>query len=215
MEKQVSKMTPSPAQQYDYIAREIFRPVFPLIAQTALSAYGHKEGTCLDVGCGGGMFGYAVADASNLSVTFFDISNQAIEICKNRGKERGIFDRCQYVVGDVHYIPLPDDSFDLIISRSSLGFWGGPEELKQAYRELYRILKPGGTTLIGSSLGTPEIEAEIIEKMRIHDPLWPNRNKSKKNGITYEGHSQILAEIGIQHKIIEKIGTWICMEKDK
>ena len=42
--------------KYDEVAREIFLPIFPVIAKEALSLYGREDGLCLDIGCGGGFF---------------------------------------------------------------------------------------------------------------------------------------------------------------
>jgi ubiquinone/menaquinone biosynthesis C-methylase UbiE len=202
------------AEAYDRVAREVFLPIFPMIARKALDIYGQNDGVCLDIGSGGGMFGYNVALQSKMSVHFLDIQTEAIDICMKRGREWGLFSRSSYTVGDVHEIPLPSDTYSLIISRGSIKFWGNSEELRQAFREIYRVLLPGGKTFIGNSLGHPEMEAAITEKMKIFNPGWRKSHGFKGIQFTMEERSAILRQLAIPHKLIEdESGSWIVMQK--
>jgi ubiquinone/menaquinone biosynthesis C-methylase UbiE len=202
------------AEGYDRVACEVFLPLFPVIARKALDIYGRDEGVCLDIGSGGGMFGYNVALQSKMSVHFLDIQPDAIDICMKRGREWGLASRSSYAVGDVHAIPLPSDTYPLIVSRGSIKFWGNSEELRQAFCEIYRVLSPGGKTLIGNSLGPPEMEAAITEKMRTFNPEWRKSYGFKGIQFTMEERSVILLELAIPHRLIEdESGSWIVMQK--
>lgn len=86
------------AEGYDCVARDVFMPLFPVIARKALDVYGHTEGVCLDIGSGGGLFGYNVALQSKMNIYFLDIQPQAIDICMRRGREWGLSSRCVFSI---------------------------------------------------------------------------------------------------------------------
>ncbi len=201
------------AEGYDFIARTVFLPLFPIIADKALRVFGADAGRCLDLGCGGGMFGYHLAKISNLSVTFLDINEEAIGLCKARGDAWGLASRCAHATGDVHALPFPDACFDLIISRGSIGFWGEEPDLETAFREIWRVLAPGGKTLVGGSLGTPDIAASIIQKMKTVKPEWSpgcSEDRIKKDQM----YRRILDRIGATYRLDnDETGNWIVMEK--
>ncbi len=199
---------------YDRIAREVFLPLFTVIAKKALDIYGREEGVCLDVGSGGGMFGYHVALLSKMDINFLDIQDGALDICRRRGQEWGLGSRCVCTLGDVHAIPLPSNSVPLIVSRGSIRFWGDTEELRQAFGELYRVLAPGGKTLIGNSLGPPEMEKAIVEKMKAYNPQWVEDHHQNGCHFSFEERKTILDELGIPYGIEDdETGTWFVMTK--
>lgn len=203
------------AASYDQVAREIFLPVFPVIAKEALKLYGKEEGICLDVGCGGGLFGYFVALLSKMSLHFTDVKPEAIETCRQRGLDWGLDGRCTYSVTDVHQLDLPSDTYDLIISRGSIPFWGEDEELVQAFREIYRVLAVNGVAMIGGSLGTPEIQAAVVRRMRERNPDWaPPHTKQGSCVSGYDQKSALLSAAGIPNRAqVDDSGHWIVLRK--
>ncbi len=66
----------------------------------------------------------------------------------------------QVAVADHRQVPVPDASADLVISGWSfcyLAVWGGEswrEELEKGYREIQRLLRPGGFVILLETLGT-------------------------------------------------------------
>ena len=204
------------ASGYDQIAREVFLPIFPMIAKEALGFYGKETGRCLDIGCGGGLFGYFVALLSDMQVTFLDISPDALEVCRQRGLDWGLDDRCEYVLSDVHDMKdIPDNSYDLIVSRGSLPFWGEGEYLVGAFREICRVLAPGGAAVIGGSLGTTRMSAAITAKMKAKNPEWmPPETRDGDCVSGYEKRQQFLNEAGIDCLAeITGRGHWLVLRK--
>ena len=201
--------------KYDEVAREIFLPIFPVIAKEALSLYGHEDGLCLDIGCGGGFFGYFIALLSGMTIDFMDMKPEAIEICRQRGLDWGLDQRSTYSVGDVHSLAMPDNHYDLIVSRGSIPFWGEDEEFVQAFREIERVLAVGGVAMIGGSLGTPEINAAIMRRMHERNPEWaPPQTKQGSCVSGYNRKSKLLSEAGIANQAkVDDSGHWIVLRK--
>jgi ubiquinone/menaquinone biosynthesis C-methylase UbiE len=164
------------AQRFDAIAREVFAPLYPVMAERILSESALESGHCLDLGCGSGWLGIALAEQSRFDVTFFDASEAMLGIAEEHLKSRGLTERSQMMHGDVHALALPDGSVDLVISRGSFPFWEVPE---QAAAEIYRVLRPGGHAFIGGGFGNAAIRKEVFETMRRRDPQWQARIKER------------------------------------
>lgn len=72
----------------------------------------------------------------------------------------------EFVRGDCHRMPYPDESFDLVVARDSLWTLYNPAE---AYREWVRVLRPGGRLLIfDSSWGLEFYDPEVMERKKKH-----------------------------------------------
>ena len=103
-----------------------------------------------------------VQKATGLEVTGLDIEPEALELAGQYAKECGIPDsRIHWACADVHSLPFPDNSFDLVVSRGSIPFW---RDHRLAAREIMRVLRPGGVALVGGGSGRlmPKEEWEKI-----------------------------------------------------
>ncbi|WP_195416441.1 class I SAM-dependent methyltransferase [Enterocloster citroniae] len=129
---------------FDYIAQNIFSPIYPVIAEVILKTCGRREGRMIDLGCGGGHLGFAVMERTGYQGVFVDINETALRIAGKRAGERGLSQRSEFLNRDVERTGLPDHYGDLIISRGSYTFWN---DLEKAILEIYRILAPGGHDL--------------------------------------------------------------------
>ena len=78
--------------------------------------------------------------------------------------------RCRVIQGDVSRLPFGDEKFDLATAFETVYFWPGPME---SLREVYRVLKPGGTFLIANESDgmSPSDEKWLstIDGLRIFD----------------------------------------------
>ncbi len=163
-------------QSFDRIVREIFAPIYPIIAEQIVAKSGIKAGKCLDAGCGTGALGRAVAKITNLDITFFDRSDEMLELAKKYANDEKIGSRSTFLQGDIHAIPLKDESIDVVISRGSSPFW---EDWHKAYSEIFRILKPGGMAYIGGGFGNAELREGITKIMNENNPNWRNSFKDR------------------------------------
>ena len=90
----------------------------------------------LDVGCGGGLFSNPLSELGHV-VTGLDISKESLEIAKKYDSSN----RVRYIEADARAIPLPDNSYDVIIS---MDFLEHVTEVQEVIGEISRLLKPGG-----------------------------------------------------------------------
>ncbi|NLM29817.1 MAG: class I SAM-dependent methyltransferase [Methanomicrobiales archaeon] len=201
------------ADRMDKIAKTVFAPIYPVIAEQILDRCGITRGRCLDIGSGPGSLGIALAEASDLVITLLDSSPEALEIAEGNVRGAGLLDRISLLPGDVHEIPLPAGSVDLIVSRGSIFFW---DDLPRAFAEIYRVLAPGGKTYVGGGFGTADLRDSITEAMLKKNPDWKNfrdKNLGQDNQARIAG---IVKDLGLPHRVInDDSGFWIVIEKEQ
>ena len=86
------------------------------------------QGTCLDVGCGSGYLGVALAEMTELYIHFFDLSADMLEITREKITASDLGMRANTIQGDVRAIDLADESVNLAVSRGGdlvLGRYSG------------------------------------------------------------------------------------------
>ncbi|GLB29399.1 hypothetical protein LAD12857_13220 [Lacrimispora amygdalina] len=107
---------------------------------TEMISSGIHGGDILEIGPGPGYVGLELAKQINpRTFTGCEISPAMIRIAEKNAKEYGIAAR--YVQGNGMNMPLPDVSFDCVISNGSMHEWENPVEV---FDEIYRVLRPGG-----------------------------------------------------------------------
>lgn len=201
------------AEDMDRIAKTIFAPIYPVIAQQIIERCGISRGRCLDIGSGPGSLGIALAQASDLEVTLLDSSPEMIAIAEGNVRETGLSARVALLSGDVHDIPLPDRSVDLAVSRGSLFFW---EDLLRAFSEIHRVLAPGGKTYVGGGFGTAELRDAVAATMERANPEWRRFRDRNLGADNRERVAGILADLGLRHRLVsDDSGFWVVMEKER
>ncbi len=200
------------AAEFDRMAREVCAPVYPVLAEQIIGRIGISKGVCLDIGCGGGYLGLALARISELETILFDESQDMLNLAQGYIGEGRLQSRVRTLRGDVHEIPLPDKSVNLVVSRGSMFFW---ENRVQAFREIYRILAGGGATMIGGGFGNAELLREIEVKMLKEDPEWKETRQQRIGKSKVEEYRQELEQAGISSFEItrDEAGLWIIISK--
>ena len=107
----------------------------------------------LDAGCGAGRTSIAVAEAfQQARLTAFDkfdagyIDEGGMELLKRNIKIAGIENRIEMVSGDITKTPFKDNQFDAVVSSFMIDHLQNGK--KQALKESFRIMKPGGRFLM-------------------------------------------------------------------
>lgn len=187
---------------------------YPLLAEQVINDY-KIEGKCLDIGAGPGLWGIELAKKGQFEVTAMDLSPRMCTIANQMAEKHGVAAKIKTLHADVHEMPFEDDYFDLIISKGSLIFWDEPVE---AFEEIYRVLKPGGITLIGIGDGRlwPKDLKGIYKKIkfRIRVPL-RNRFSPKWRQYHFDRAywAKVMKEAGIEKYRIKNQFMWLEISK--
>lgn len=144
---------------YDYVT-DLVLPVFGLTYQVGTvspdshqsnllfaNRAGVKDGMrILDAGCGWGGPALDIARAfPRVSIEGVTLSQRQVEVMASHIKDLGLSDRVKVSKADYHRLPHADGEFDLVTFLESSGHSETPVEL---FREVARVLKPGGRLYI-------------------------------------------------------------------
>ena len=100
------------------------------------------SGSLLEVPVGTGVLTMPLyASLPEAGITCLDYSADMMENAKKRAEAMDL-PNVAFVQGDVGALPFGDESFDAVLSLN--GFHAFPDK-EAAYRETFRVLKPGGT----------------------------------------------------------------------
>ncbi len=106
---------------------------------------GWPYGATLEVGAGTGFFTLNLALAGVLKgpLHVTDLSPGMVEAAERNAVEAGL--AVTGAVADAEALPYPDDSFDLVIGHAVIHHI---PDVEQAFREMLRVLRPGGRFVI-------------------------------------------------------------------
>ena len=114
--------------------------------RAASMAVGDLTGRALDVATGTGDFTFDLLGHSQVSnVVGLDFTRAMLPFAIEKARERGNGDRIEFVAGDAHALPFPDDTFIC----ATVGF--GVRnfiDVPLALREMQRVVRPGGRVVI-------------------------------------------------------------------
>ncbi len=100
------------------------------------------HGIIIDVGCGPG---YVTREVQGQfpgdTLIGVDISRAMLDLAADHGEERHI----EYCLGDAEALPFKDNAVDFVLTTGALHHW---RDLKKAFSEIQRIMKPGGEILL-------------------------------------------------------------------
>jgi len=156
-----------------------------------------REGeTVLDIGSGGGLDVFLASKkvGPEGKVIGIDMTEQMVEKARNNAR-KGNYNNVEFKLGEAEDIPVKDNSIDLVMSNCVINLVPNKE---RAYKETYRILKPGGRFVI-SDLVT---ERELDESIRSS----PEKLVACVGGaLTEKGYISIIKKAGFKKiKILKK-----------
>lgn len=150
------------AFDYDVYADQYTKPwndhLIQRIKEEA-EALGLSHGKLLDIGTGTARTLIELSkepQLANMKFIGVDYFKDMVATAKNNVKQYQLEVRVSIYQGDVHQLAFFDNAFEIIIGRSVLHHWAGPVK---AYKELFRVLKPGGVMIIHEPCKNPSDEA--------------------------------------------------------
>ena len=153
-----------------------------------------------ELGCGGGRNIRALLRKyPAATITALDYSEISVEKAKRVNREGLQAGRCQILQGDVSRLPCGDGSFDLATAFETVYFWPGPVE---SFREVYRILRPGGIFLIVN-----EVDGENPRDSRWLSVIDGMKIFNRSQFVTF------LTEAGFSKVIVKRDAKrhWLCV----
>ena len=110
-------------------------------------------GCCmLDIGCGlGGAAVVLLQRGGAGSVTGFDVQPLLVDRARERARALGLSDRIDFVLGEPGPLPFGDASFDAVFSKDAIIHVADKAGI---YREIARVLRPGGRLFVSDWLTT-------------------------------------------------------------
>src|SRR5215468_76641 len=164
-----------------------------------------KTDTILDVGCGGGRtIGKLAELASDGKVHGIDYSEESVTTA-HRNNTRWIdIGRVSVREGNVSHLAFDDGTFDLVTAIETHLFW---PDLPNDFREIARVLRPGGTLLIVAEIYRGGKHLEGVRKKIFDKHLAANMNL-----LTSEEHHALFTNAGFSDvQIFEELDKgWIC-----
>lgn len=103
----------------------------------------------LDIGCGTGRFTVPMAE-SGAQVSGLDLSQGMLDVLGAKLSDKGL--KADLRQGDMSRMPFPDNSFDVVTSMLAL-MHVPLADRPAVFREVSRVLKPGGRMLLGVKNG--------------------------------------------------------------
>lgn len=151
--EQVQEMFDSIAPAYDFMNRAMTFGVDKLWRAKAVKMIKrHTPSTILDVATGTGDLAILLARKISLQrVSGVDLSTGMIEIGRRKVAEAGLDRVIELMQGDCLDLPMADKSFDCVTVAYGVRNF---EHLSAGYREMLRVLRPGGMLCV-IELSTP------------------------------------------------------------
>ena len=152
----------------------------------------------LDCGCGGGAnMKRLLKKCPQGIVKGIDYSPVSVEKSKKVNEVAVTKKRCDVLCASVAELPFESEQFDAVTAFETVYFW---PDLPRCFREVYRVLKPGGTFLIcNESNGDTDKDekwTEIIGGMTIYKDI---------------ELKAYLEQAGFHEVQIHKKKSWLCI----
>lgn len=165
------------------------------LAEWGLQHLAVPEGAAvLDCGCGGGAnIKKLLEKAAQGSVKGIDYSEVSVEKSRSLNASAISAGRCEIMQANVAQLPFEDNSFDLVTAFETVYFW---PELPACFREVGRVLRPGGTFFICNECDEDNKWTDIVSGMKIY---------------TADELTQVLTKAGFTDIVMHKNDKgWLC-----
>ena len=143
---QVEQMFDNIAPKYDFLNHFLSLGIDKLWRKKAIRILSdYESGYILDVATGTGDFAIAALKLKPHKIIGFDISEQMLNVGRQKVKQLGLVDVIEFRKGDSEAMPFSDKQFDAITVAFGVRNF---ENLDRGLKEFYRVLKNEGVVII-------------------------------------------------------------------
>jgi SAM-dependent methyltransferase len=194
-------------------------PVYGPLAQQLVEDLGlaGKTGIGIDLGSGPGTLIIELCRRTKMHWIDVDINPYFFPYFLQRAEEQGCGGRVSAIQADAQDLPFRDDYADVIVSRGSFWLWG---DKVQAFREIRRVLKPGGVAYIGRGFSA-NLPLEVAKTVR----GGPGKGPDYDPAATARELHAIMKSLGMKdYRVIRprlgneagvNYGVWVEFHKDR
>ncbi len=177
----------------------------PDLAALAALAHGRRAARVLDLGCGGGHVGYAVAPQV-AEVVAYDLSAEMLDVVAGAARERGLAN-LRTVQGPAERLPFADAGFDLVLTRFSAHHW---RDFDAGLREAARVLRPGGQAgFVDTVSPGPAALDTFLQTIELLRDTSHVRNRSRAEWEAALAASGLVAEAVTPFRLRLDFASWV------
>lgn len=156
--------------------------------------------SALDLGCGTGeMLKLILQEDTHKELCGIDLSEKMLAVAKSKLPEQ-----VKLILGDSESLPFSDNAFDVVYCNDSFHHYTAPQNV---LREVYRVLKPGGTFLMGDCW-QPLVGRAIMNFYMRH---------SKEGDVKIYSEAEMVSMLSERFRDVswERIGNTACIAMGK
>jgi SAM-dependent methyltransferase len=159
-----TEFTREDARRMVEVANSRLAPVYAPLAEYLVGrlALADKRGIGIDLGSGPGNLIVELAKRTPLHWVNADINPHFFAGFYQRTAASGVGHQVSAMFADAHALPFRDNYADVLVSRGTFPFW---QDQERAFREIHRVLKPGGVAFVGRGF-SPNLPPAIARKVR-------------------------------------------------
>jgi hypothetical protein len=188
---------------------QLWDPIYPYLAQHIRELYGRRDGDVVEIGPFCGVIFSLVKEKIGHSFFIATFPEGMGDFFRQEVKRQELVEKIEVVETSPSLVALEEDRFDLVIFRGALFF---PTLFQVDFSAIYRILKMGGTALLGGGFGkfTPESVIEKIKRRSRDLNLMIGKTEIDKDHLIQDLQSR---KVKGRVEFLSKGGLWVVMKK--